>query len=577
MPIGLGPDLADLLAALTSEQLGQRLTALGLGVPTRKAERLQSLTGALSSRDLLGPLVGRTPLPVQKLLDELVYGNPVVEAESWSGWPARSRGAQSAEQWLLDRGLLRRLDWSAAVMARETVLALRDPSFRVTLPPRPPDAPVQPVEPQRVAGEAGSAAAGFLDGLATTLESLSAAPAATLKAGGIGVRETRRLAKAIGWSEEDLAFALTVAQAAGLVSAQDAVLPTPTFDEWRALGPGDRHAELVAAWWALPWSPGHVGEDEPKTAPLGYRHEQVGVRPLRAALIRALAALPEGKATASLPAVAASVAWQRPLAYVPQSDPHVEAVWHEARRLGVVALDAASPIGRALVLADETGAREALRDACTALLPPAASTATFQADLTAVVTGPPDPGLAELLGSAADVEARGGATVWRFSAASVRRAFDAGTTADELERRLGVVAARTPLPQPLTYLIHDVARRHGRLRVAPVASCVVSDDVALLAEVSRTQGLAALQPRLLAPTVLASAKPVEETVALLRAAGYAPVRQSESGEVVVERPVQQRAPSLGRGGPGPRGAGRAGEAAAPHPHPRRRPSWRTHC
>ena len=72
----------------------------------------------------------------------------------------------------------------------------------------------------------------------------------------------------------------------------------------------------------------------------------------------------------------------------------------------------------------------------------------------------------------ADVESSGGATVYRFTESSVRRALDAGRSASECHAFLAAVS-RTAVPQPLTYLIDDVARRHGRLRVG-AASCLPS-------------------------------------------------------------------------------------------------------
>ena len=50
----------------------------------------------------------------------------------------------------------------------------------------------------------------------------------------------------------------------------------------------------------------------------------------------------------------------------------------------------------------------------------------LQSDLTAVVSGQPSAAAARLLAAAAVPEARGVATTWRFSPASVRSALDAG-------------------------------------------------------------------------------------------------------------------------------------------------------
>ncbi|UUZ57808.1 helicase-associated domain-containing protein [Nocardioides sp. B-3] len=90
------------------------------------------------------------------------------------------------------------------------------------------------------------------------------------------------------------------------------------------------------------------------------------------------------------------------------------------------------------------------------------TTCCSRADLTAVAPGPLETELARTLHLLADVESRGGATVYRFTNGSVRRAFDAGWSALEVHDFVGSVS-RTPVPQPLTYLVDDVRAdlRHG--------------------------------------------------------------------------------------------------------------------
>ena len=106
----------------------------------------------------------------------------------------------------------------------------------------------------------------------------------------------------------------------------------------------------------------------------------------------------------------------------------------------------------------------------------------LQADLTAVAPGPLEAGLARELDLVADVESAGGATVYRFSEPSIRRALDAGRSATDLHHLFATRSA-TPVPQGLTYLVDDVARRHGRLRGGAAAAFLRSDDEVLLAEV----------------------------------------------------------------------------------------------
>ena len=75
----------------------------------------------------------------------------------------------------------------------------------------------------------------------------------------------------------------------------------------------------------------------------------------------------------------------------------------------------------------------------------------LQADLTAVAPGRLEGRLAAFLRLAADVESRGGATVYRFTPGSLRRPLDAGWDAQQVLDALDG-ASSTGVPQPLAYL-----------------------------------------------------------------------------------------------------------------------------
>ena len=92
------------------------------------------------------------------------------------------------------------------------------------------------------------------------------------------------------------------------------------------------------------------------------------------------------------------------------------------------------------------------------------------------------------------------------------------------------------MPQGLTYLIDDVARRHGQLRVGIAASFVRCDDTALLAQVAAAPLAEALQLRLLAPTVAVAQAPIANVLDALRDAGFAPAAEDATGAVVDLRP-----------------------------------------
>lgn len=415
---------------------------------------------------------------------------------------------------------------------------------------------------------AASTLAATLDRL---LAALAAQPAALRKTGGLALREIKRLAKAAGASEARTRLLLDLVLAAGLVAlkrtpAGITAVPTGAYDAWLAEAPGERLVPVLTAWTTLWAIPTYTPFGETPTALV--RGEDRHAPALRHALLKALAGAPAGEQPSRLPAgtplsakpsgapdrrpdlppLLDAAAWHRPLAVVgePLAEDRAAHILDEAAFLALVAHGALTPLGHALI-ATSPADPEALRSHLRELLPPPVEQAHFQADLTAVVPGPPSAALASLLSSVADRESEGHAVTWRFTPASVRRALDAGHGAADLLAALAEVSAAGPLPQPLTYLVQDAARAHGRMRVLPTACCIRSDDEALIRELAAHRALQALSLRAIAPTVLASARPPAETLEALRGAGYAPALESETGTASVERAAGHRAvvPSSG--------------------------------
>ncbi|WP_315187871.1 helicase-associated domain-containing protein, partial [Corynebacterium durum] len=92
----------------------------------------------------------------------------------------------------------------------------------------------------------------------------------------------------------------------------------------------------------------------------------------------------------------------------------------------------------------------------------------------------------------------------------------------------------------ITYLITDVARRHGTLRGGPAISYLRSDDPALLAQAVQTPAAARLALRLIAPTVAISQAPLIEVLNNLREAGFQPVAEDATGASIDVRPSPSR-------------------------------------
>ena len=162
----------------------------------------------------------------------------------------------------------------------------------------------------------------------------------------------------------------------------------------------------------------------------------------------------------------------------------VGATLDEARAVGVVGHHALTTVGRAVLDADPADDDSAVLAAMRKALPAPVDHFLTQADLTITVPGPMTAELAEQVELVADLESGGAASVYRISEDSVRRALDAGRSSSELITMF-TTHSRTPVPQSLTYLIEDVARRHGALRVGIASSFIRCEDAATLAAVLR--------------------------------------------------------------------------------------------
>ena len=294
-------------------------------------------------------------------------------------------------------------------------------------------------------------------------------------------------------------------------------------------GPEQRWAALARSWLELPRLPGLIGHKDDGGRLISALSDGVR-RPLaprdRRRVLAGLAELPAGVAPGSVAGLAELLAWRAPRRGGRLRDEVAGWVVTEATVLGVVALDAISTPGRAL-LEDPDRLIPALR----ATLPEPVDHVLLQADLTAVAPGPLEPLLAAELELMAEVESAGGATVYRFTESTVRRALDAGRSVADLHLLLRTRSA-TPVPQALTYLLDDVARRHGRLRGGTAASFLRSDDEVLIAEVMAHPQAAELELRRIAPTVAVSELPLVELMDGLRAAGFSPAAEDTGGAVL---------------------------------------------
>ncbi|MGI8537677.1 MAG: helicase-associated domain-containing protein [Mycobacteriales bacterium] len=532
---GLGRPVATLLARLRSKDVVPVAETLGVEGPA-------GITALFADGARLADLVARAGESERRVLEALAVGSPLGQVKD-ARRPATPATADSPVRRLLAHGLLVPIDDGTVELPREVGLAVRGASALGTLHPYAPTLDTTAAPAGQLDSIAAHVAAEVVTKVEALLEAWTQRPATVLRAGGLGVRELKRAAQTMDVVETTAALLIEIVSAAGLVDqttgADPEWVPTPAYDVWAAAPPELRWRQLAAAWLTMPRLPGLVGERDDRDkvlAPLGPEVERPGAPAERRRILELLAQAAPGHSV-SRTSVSALLVWSAPRRGGRLRDLMHRWTLAEAEILGLTGRGGLASYSRALLDGDERAAAKLLG----AKLPAPLDHVLIQPDLTIVAPGPLQRDLASELALVADVESTGGATVFRVSEATVRRALDVGRGAGELHE-LFRSRSRTPVPQALSYLVDDVARRHGRMRVGVASTYLRCDDEALLAEVLAAKRIAPLRLRRLAATVLVCMRPLEQVLEQLRAAGYAPAAEAPDGALLLTRHEARRTP-----------------------------------
>ncbi|MFK0007081.1 helicase-associated domain-containing protein [Paenarthrobacter sp. NPDC090520] len=450
--------------------------------------------------------------------------------------------------WLLARGLLVPLDAGHVELPHSVGIALRGGAVvdDFTLAP-----PVPELGHTSAALRRNAALGAIAETLRLSNELLFAVreqPLATLRSGGVGVRELRRLAESIRCGVHQTAILLETCALAGLLrlDVDSSTWVQPPSLEWLTLPRQEQWLWLVNAWLVSERAPSLVGQPLAGSSPAAHpgtagttinalsaeaqRPDAPVVRRRILEILNELtveAAAPDGKAPVlDARAVLQRAEWTQPRMSRRFSS-LVKGILEEATLLGLMGSGAFTQLGSALAVGQPDEAMAILGEH----LPAAVNHILLQADLTAVAPGYLAPELSETLLLMADAEGQGPASIYRFSAATIRRALDAGQDAESLLAFLREHSA-TDVPQPLAYLVQDTASRHGRLRVSSSASFIQSDDESAIAELLQEARTSVLSLVRIAPTVLTSAASPRETARVLRELGLSPAVQEVEPAVV---------------------------------------------
>ena len=535
------PFLEKNVVALTDKEAKnalEHLVTIGLVYPSEDGMRLPTQLrdvigvepaglGPASMAKLKISDLDAAPADAKKVLDRLVWGPP-------RGSVGDIKNPGPGVTWLLDNKFLVPLDQRTVILPREVAIGLRGGKIhkeRFIKQPALSGA-------KRIESQVNLAAIANVSTVLRWVEELlnfwADEPADALRAGGLGVRDLKIISTHLGVDESCTAFVVELAYLASLISfdADDRILPSNKFDIWLMQTPADRWQMLASQWLITSRVSGLVGRVEAKNvAALGPELDRVNAARVRALTLQLLAEN-EGIAP-DWNSFKEVLSWRAPVRRNSSLQEEL-AEWtlREAEWLGITGQGALSKFGTQFLNGDDLSSIN--ED-----LPKTVDHILIQSDNTAIAPGPLEHEISQALAMMAEIESRGGATVYRFTESTIRRALDHGKTGDEIKTFLSKTS-KTPMPQPLEYLIADVAKKHGKLRVGNTSSFIRCEDTALISQIMNDKKLEILALRRIAPEVVICDMDATDAMRVLRECGYLPAGESANG-MILTGPKSNRA------------------------------------
>jgi hypothetical protein len=465
------------------------------------------------------------PKVSEEVLAKLTWGPP-------RGQIGNIKKPGNAIGWLLDNGVLVALDSNTVALPRDVAIKLRGGKIHKDMVSKAPNLIGKEVVQKQIDLAAIANISTILRWCEELLHNLSDEPPTALRTGGLGVRDLKKIAEHLGIDETCAGFVAELCYLGGLlvIDSDDQILPTSAFDIWLTKSAEERWYSLVVLWLDTSRVSGLIGKNSDKNvAPLGPELDRAGASLIRRSTLKVLNDNPQ--LTPDVKSLQEIVKWINPQR---ANNDYVEWTLREAEWLGITGQGALSTFGSNLLNEKEVLEIESA-------LPKPVDHILIQADNSAVAPGPLTPELASEMGTIADIESRGGATVYRFSDSSIRRGLDHGKTGDQIKTFLSKIS-KTPMPQPLEYLITDIAKRHGRLRVGSAHTYIRCEDEGLVQQILHDKKCEHLRLRKIAPQVLVTDFELAEVIGELREFGYLPAAEN-SGGVLLSQPNLRRSKS----------------------------------
>ena len=470
-------------------------------------------------------LLDKAPTGAKSLLDQLTWGPPKGQVED-----IHKKG--SPIQWLLENKFLIPVDSKTVILPREVAIHLRGGKIYKNLSPAQPEVSGKKVAASESDRAAIAAITTLLRLITELLNFWSEETPTAIQSGGLGVREVKKCAEHLGVEEPFAIFIAELTYMLGLISTEPdgRILPNASFDLFQTKSYEEQWLEIVEAWQSSTRVAGLIGRNDSRNiTALGPEADRPNAPRIRKSILEIIESA-SGIAP-ELDQLTNAVTWRYPhRKTLAVTKDFIAWTTREAEWLGITGAHALSSFGKKFLNGD-------LKVGLAKALPAPVDHILIQGDNTAIAPGPLTIEISRHLSTFADIESRGGATVYRFSESSIRRGLDHGHSGEEIRSFLKEVS-KTPLPQPLDYLITDVSRKHGRLRVGFASAYIRCEDESVITAILKDKKLEHLEIRQIAPQVLIADS--EEIIDELRDAGYFPAAENGQG-AVMQKPISLRA------------------------------------
>ncbi len=328
-------------------------------------------------------------------------------------------------------------------------------SVRDTLSEGYPDALLIPMIPESAGTtpkqdlqlQAGLAAHTFMSLAHDALYIFRTAPLTALRSGGIATKDVDQLAKFLAIPINEACLLIEVLYHAGLIALTTSLQweVTTKYVAWRNKSKESQWVALMQAWLDLPL----LGSEGNK--PLSGTGESPTVGVMRWQTLRTMQWWNENtdaSATKNWKLFAKALDHFYPRRRGSRREEVAKVTLREAEWVGIAHGEILSEAGSGITADNAPAAGSSLK------LPTEVTEFLIQGDLTVIAAGPLPLDVGEKLHAIADIESRGAASVYRFSADTIDRGMQSGWKSQDFTDFFGQWV-KGAIPQPLTYLIEN--------------------------------------------------------------------------------------------------------------------------